>query len=154
MVPVPPRLATDTPPGYTLTDRERRPANRPVITARTNQSRLRPRRQPYQKDRVSDQVRRIYRCPRCGQAHHRDECLANVTDLDPAILANLRTRVLEEIGRSLLDDAPRDHLDGILRVLRGIEARLSREQDTPPTVQRRQQLADIGASPGPSGRPS
>jgi hypothetical protein len=119
-------------------------------TGRVQQPRPKPR-MPYQA-RSDPTVVRRYQCPRYSGDHTSAECQAQVAALDAVTLTNLRQRVLEELGAALLAGAPRDHIDAVVVVLRGIEARISREQDAPtPTRQRRARIAvesHPGGSPG------
>jgi hypothetical protein len=99
-------------------------------------------RQPHQR-RADPAVTRRYACPRCGQAGHTAaECDARVTRLDTRELLELRALVLEELGATLLGGGEPDHLQAVLGVLRGVEARMARESDAPvPSFGRRQTLA-------------
>ena len=100
------------------------------------------RRQPHQR-RADPAVARRYACPVCGEAGHTAaECDARVARLDSRQLLDLRALVLEELGATLLGGGDRDHLQAVLGVLRGVEARMAREGDGPvPTFSRRQALA-------------
>jgi hypothetical protein len=53
--------------------------------------------------------------------------------------------MLEELGAGLLHDAERRHLDELVKVLRAVDSRLSREADMPaPSLQRRQADRSLG----------
>ena len=107
------------------------------------------RRQPHQR-RADPSLVRSFRCPRCAGEHAAAECDAGVTTLDARELRRLRVLVLEEIAAAVRADAGRDHLDQVLAVLAGVDARIAREADRPaPSAARRLTIAALPSSKGP-----
>ena len=100
------------------------------------------RRQPHQA-RADPAVTPRYACPHCGEdGHTAAECDARVTHLDGPELHRLRALVLEELGAAMLGGGDRQHLEAVVVVLRGVEARLAREGEGPvPSFGHRQTLA-------------
>ena len=76
-------------------------------------------------------VVRRFACPHCGGEHTAQECAGGVLTLTGPQLGKLRVAVLEELASALLARADHAHVEAVLDVYAGIQARLAREGDQP-----------------------
>jgi hypothetical protein len=66
-----------------------------------------------------------YACPICGQAHTRLEHAApGCHGLDDEQLQELRARAVDELVHAVRQDAPAEHIKGVIAVLDVVDARL------------------------------